>query len=280
MQLGCDVAIEKLTQTKRVDMKVAVYSFRNAYSVLAKGVFGLATVPLLWVLPACTDQAAQSGAGTTGDGAETVVFVAIGAETFVDDTPSGTLYIQVNDERGNRETVLRHVDQAGVAWQQALRAPGEWFEFGRQYAWQDDHNFVVRDESLFTLHVGHEAIKCRESCRLTVWYTEQSLDGTEPRDVFWEMSPQLWRRGEFEYRAADALATTTIDSYDDETGHAVLGVPAVTVDTSGEELSIELQSHAWPVVDLRHPSISRMPPRNDAAERESPSLMDAGTTAE
>jgi hypothetical protein len=241
---------------------------------------GMMTVMLLTGLFGCTDNDAESGVGTTGDGAETLVFVAIGAETFVDDVPSGILYIQVNDEPGNRETALRHIDRAGVAWQQALRAPASWFEFGRRYTGQDDHHFVVRDESLFTLHVGHEAIKCRESCRLTVWYTEQMLNGTEPSDVFWEMSPQLWRRGEFEYRAADALAGTTIDSYDDETGHAVLGVSTVTVDTSGEQLSIELQSHAWPVVDLRHPAISGTPPRNDAAERDFPSLMDAGTTAE
>jgi hypothetical protein len=237
---------------------------------------------LLWMgVSGCNSIEVESGLGPTSGTLEEQLPVLVAfTPNSLTERGVGTVYIQINDERGNRETGIRHVDRNGVAWQQLQEAPARWFEFPARYGWQGTHFFVPTDGEQLMPHVAHDTYLCREECKLNLYYTEQVLDGSESVEQFWDATPELWRRAEFNYRVEDVVSLSTIARFDDATGYGVLDLAMVTIDVSGDQLAVSLETHPLNVKDLSHPAISRMPPRNDAAERESPSLMDAGTTAE
>ena len=245
----------------------------NTHCVLA--------VMLLTGLSACTEPEAESGLGPiSGMSSDALPVLVAFTPNSLTERGVGTVYIQINDERGNRETGIRHVDRNGVAWQQLQEAPARWFEFPARYGWQGTHFFVPTDGEQLMPHVAHDTYLCREECKLNIYYTEQVLDGSESVEQFWDATPELWRRAEFIYRVEDVVSLSTIARFDDATGYGVLDLAMVTIDASTDRLAISLDTHPLNVKDVFHPAISGMPPRNDAAERESPSLMDAGTTAE
>lgn len=197
---------------------------------------------------------------------------------WFDERGSGTLFVRVNDGRGGESGGRRHVDDAGVAWQQPLLTPVSSFAFDLSYPWDGEMSLVAADSTAMVLDLSHDENLCSRSCRLTLWYTEEVLDGSDVQ-LFWDVSPGLWRQAELDYVHEEVISRTTVASYETDTGRVVLNVPMVTIQREGENLVAAMQSHEWDMVDHFHPAVSGIS-TEDVAVWDTGVHSDAGTTTE